>query len=84
MKCWPAGVDALCWGHKIHLHAYFRDAAIPILLGREDFFIHFKIQFDERGQRFQLEPYGPEPEAEAESESKPESEPEPEAEPRTP
>jgi hypothetical protein len=56
-KCWTPGIDALFWGQKVHLHAYFRDAPIPILLGREDFFRYFKILFDERAQRFQLEAY---------------------------
>lgn len=57
MQHWAGGIDALFWNRTIHLHVYFRNADIPILLGREDFFTHFKILFDERSQRFQLEPY---------------------------
>jgi hypothetical protein len=35
----------------------FRLDLIPILLGRDDFFAHYKILFDHRNQKFSLEPY---------------------------
>lgn len=57
MRYWPAGIDAQFWNRAIHLDVYFRDAEIPILLGREDFFTYFKILFDQRNERFSLEPY---------------------------
>jgi len=57
MRHWPAGIDANFWNRTIHLDIFFRDAEIPILLGREDFFRYFKVLFDQRNERFQLEPY---------------------------
>lgn len=57
MRHWPAGIDAHFWNTTIHLDAYFRNAEIPILLGREDFFWCFKVLFDQRNERFSLEPY---------------------------
>jgi Aspartyl protease len=57
MKHWPPGIDTKFWNRTIHLEVFFRNAEIPILLGREDFFRCFKVLFDERNQRFSLQPY---------------------------
>jgi aspartyl protease len=51
------GIDAKFWGRTIHIDAFFRNADIPVLLGRKDFFRCFLVLFDERAQRFQLTPY---------------------------
>jgi hypothetical protein len=56
-RVWPPGVDAVFAGKRIHLSAMFRLDLIPILLGRDDFFAHYKILFDHRNQKFSLEAY---------------------------
>lgn len=56
-RYWPPGIDVVFWNRTLHLQAFFRPAEIPILLGRDDFFTYFKVLFDQRNERFQLEPY---------------------------
>jgi hypothetical protein len=56
-RVWPPGVDAVFAGKRIHLSAMFRLDLIPILLGRDDFFAHYKILFDHRNHKFSLEAY---------------------------
>lgn len=51
------GIHGLVHGHKVPLHAIF-NPHIPIaLVGRDDFFEFFKIEFDQRKKVFWLEPY---------------------------
>jgi hypothetical protein len=54
---WPAGVDALVYGQKIHLEAVFRPGLPILLLGREDFFTYFKVSFDQKAKLMRLESY---------------------------
>jgi hypothetical protein len=56
-RLWPAGVDALVMGHKVHLNALFRPGLPLILLGRHDFFEEFKVAFDQRSKTFRLRRY---------------------------
>jgi hypothetical protein len=61
---YPPGVDALVFGRKIHLSAFFSPGLPLALLGREDFFCYFRASFDQRSSSFQLdayEPFDPEP-----------------------
>jgi hypothetical protein len=54
---WKPGLEATVMERKIHVEGFFAETALP-LLGREDFFSHFKISFDQRKRRFRLEVYG--------------------------
>ena len=59
-RVWTPGVDAIFMGEKIHLSAMFRivkEGTVPILLGRDDFFAHYKVCFEHRERRFSLMPY---------------------------
>lgn len=51
------GVDALLAGRKIHLQASFNPGLPVILLGREDFFAHYRIAFDQRANTMTIEAY---------------------------
>jgi hypothetical protein len=51
------GVDVLFWGRKLHLNAAFNPGLPIILLGREDFFSHYKVTFDQQANLFTVEPY---------------------------
>lgn len=51
------GIDAIIMERKIHLRAVFADRTPVVLLGREDFFQHFKVSFDQRGLTFTAEAY---------------------------
>jgi len=42
---------------RIRVRAGFNPGLPVVLLGRLDFFSHFKVMFDERAQIFTLEPY---------------------------
>ncbi len=58
------GIDAIVFGRKIHLAAFFSPGLPLALLGREDFFRYFRASFDQRTESFQLdayEPFDPEP-----------------------
>jgi predicted aspartyl protease len=55
---WDAGLDALVQGINVVVHLKTAFATTPhVLLGREDFFAEFLVSFNERAQRFTLEPY---------------------------
>lgn len=59
-RVWAPGVDAILMGEKVHLSAMFRIVqvgTVPILLGRDDFFAHYRVSFEHRDRRFFLEPY---------------------------
>jgi hypothetical protein len=43
-------------GYRFKTRAVFCDTPVP-LLGRADFFRRFRVDFDERGQRFTVTPY---------------------------
>jgi len=53
------GIDAIVFGRKIHLAAFFSPGLPLALLGREDFFQYFRASFDQRSQSFQLDAYDP-------------------------
>jgi hypothetical protein len=46
-----------CCGKTITLNAAFEPNLPIILLGREDFFTHFKVVFDQRSRRLTVHPY---------------------------
>lgn len=56
---YPPGIDAIVFGRKIHLAAFFSPGLPLALLGREDFFNYFRAEFDQRSLSFQLEAYEP-------------------------
>ncbi len=61
---YPPGIDAIVFGRKIHLAAFFSPGLPLALLGREDFFQYFRASFDQRSLCFDLEAYQPfDPEA---------------------
>jgi hypothetical protein len=51
------GITALLMGTQVPLVANFNEGLPIILLGREDFFSHFKVSFDQRRKQFTLEVY---------------------------
>jgi hypothetical protein len=53
------GVDAIVFGRKIHLSAFFSPGLPLALLGREDFFSYFRASFDQRSLSFRLDAYEP-------------------------
>jgi hypothetical protein len=53
------GVDAITFGKKIHLAAFFSPGLPIALLGREDFFRYFRASFDQRAETFDLHAYDP-------------------------
>lgn len=53
------GIDAIVFGRKIHLAAFFSPGLPLALLGREDFFQYFRASFDQRAQSFRLDAYEP-------------------------
>lgn len=56
-KNWNGGkLKTNVMGVDLSLNAWFAGCPI-ILLGREDFFAHFKVTFDERKKQFRLEAY---------------------------
>jgi hypothetical protein len=52
----PAGAPVPVLERRIELSATFSNTPV-VLLGREDFFVHFEVGLDQRGKRFWLEPY---------------------------
>jgi hypothetical protein len=55
---WEAGLDAQVQGINVTLHLKTAFSDTPMtLLGREDFFHTFKVEFDQRVPRFRLETY---------------------------
>jgi hypothetical protein len=44
-------------GVDINLNSWFSAHCPVLLLGREDFFCHFRVTFDERRKQFRLEAY---------------------------
>lgn len=56
-RVWGPGIKAVHAGETLHLSAMFRPDLPLILLGRDDFFAHYKVGFDHRNQKFSLEPY---------------------------
>lgn len=53
------GIEAIVFGKKIHLAAFFSPGLPLALLGREDFFQYFRAHFDQRAQSFDLHAYDP-------------------------
>jgi hypothetical protein len=56
---YPPGIDAIIFGKKIHVAAFFSPGLPIALLGREDFFHYFHAHFDQRAQSFHLRAYEP-------------------------
>jgi hypothetical protein len=53
---WGAGLMAEINGVEIELEAVFGPINVPVL-GRRDFFCHFRVEFDERRRMTRLTPY---------------------------
>lgn len=51
------GVDAMILGERVTLQASFNRGLPWVLLGRDDFFSHFKVSFEHRAQQFTLQLY---------------------------
>jgi hypothetical protein len=56
---WEEGIEAEVQAlrRRIHLDVSFVTGLPALLLGRSDFFAAFRVEIDERGQTFYLEPY---------------------------
>jgi hypothetical protein len=54
---YPAGIDVIFAGQKLHLSAAFNPGLPVILLGREDFFACFRVAFDQRTKTFTVQSY---------------------------
>jgi hypothetical protein len=53
---WHAGLIATIESFEIELEAVFGPINVPVL-GRRDFFAHFRVEFDERARLTHLTPY---------------------------
>lgn len=51
------GIDIIFRRSKIRLKVTFNPGLPVILLGREDFFAHYRVAFDQRENVMTLEPY---------------------------
>jgi hypothetical protein len=56
-RIYKPGIHGLILGHKVPLHAVFNPRLPIALLGREDFFKFFRVDFDQRKKVVWLAPY---------------------------
>jgi hypothetical protein len=55
---WPGGLHATTAGERLRLAAVFGSTPF-VLLGRDDFFAHFRVAFDQQAMTFEVSPHAP-------------------------